>query len=541
LGRKKTIEKFKERVHDENNEDTLNSELKEYIKKWRREGVLSFVEDAYFIRKSGKVIDVKPFEWQREVLEQVDVDGNGSIENPLIFLSTPVRQGKSLLARFLFAYSLICMKDFHGYFLSTSREVIQNAVFSELKEEILASPILSQIISGKSIRRRELYNNYNNSVARILPQKADSIVGFRSDIFSISELQSIENPSILASAYARVADSDGTLVVDSLMPAKSSPMRKLLDVEDEESILSIHQGRKSFFLNPAMTEDKFERAKTLSLRQDFEAQYLNKGMVSGTSRVFEPKSIESCIREYALPAHAETLEKVSEKKVESFIAGLGLDRSMGKSESDNTVLTTTLKIRCKDDSIRYLVANETSFPQSSGKRIKKAIEKEAKRLNTKLFVGLEDYQSMDIQESLSRKTYVSDSKLIKPDTNIQRSVFFLIKRLLAENRLIICDQLKGLLAELKYFGYTGTKFKGTRKKRSGNSKISDDRVYSLAYSIWMVYKQTQGFSKPIVPKEFAGTNRRLKQKPRFGSMSNITPGTPSSKLRKKRDYDFSSN
>jgi hypothetical protein len=209
----------------------------------------------------------------------------------------------------------------------------------------------------------------------------------------------------------------------------------------------------------------------------FLTQHLNQ-RASSDSCLFSSEDIAKSQERLPCPFTGEDLKTLAAGR--SFVCGAGLDRAYFASlHSDKTILTTTAKIAgLAGNEPEYYVLNQRNILGSLAPLIKKALAEDHKTYTLENVI-FESYNSQDLYLwSIENQI---PSELVHATNTAQIPAFTELYRIVKEGRLHFSDKLEALVAEMQTFCY---ELKGGQPRFGINAKVHDDRVYSLAWSIF---------------------------------------------------------
>jgi len=167
------------------------------LNRWRK-APACFIEEAIYVPgKDGRPKPAALWPIQKEFLARLKPDRYGRLSWRTIWLCWPRRSGKSSLSRWLAAWSFLLFPDRDCWFVSTSKEQTFNVLFSDLRKDILRSPVLLELCGGEeNVRAKEILAEPLGSRCSLLPYDPDKAHGLKVDAAVLSEVWAFQETAI---------------------------------------------------------------------------------------------------------------------------------------------------------------------------------------------------------------------------------------------------------------------------------------------------------------------------------------------------------
>jgi len=366
-------------------------------------------------------------------------------------------------------------------------------LFSDLRRDILNSPILLRLVGGKdNVGKKEIISSLMGSRCALLPYDDSKCVGLKVDCAVMSEVWAMGGTEVYDALLVGTATTNGMVLLDSTAPPAGSPWERFLRDPPPGMYVDWRVGLDTYKQTP-ITDTVLEAFRRSMTPIEYRSKILNEIVEASLHRMFTREQIEHCMRDYSIPISKDALERLFESEIgtRAYRIYIGLDRSLGGEASDLTVLTALAYGRMRDKRLA-VIADQRVLDGSKGTEIVENIL-EILKLYGQGRVYLEAYSTIDIQEYLqSQGIYV---ELVHPSQKAQMEAFPKLYSAITSGQFVFSSFLTGLAEELEHFGYDPIKHKygGLLKRKTGG--IGDDRIYSLIWPLAAAWSGGGGSGK----------------------------------------------
>jgi hypothetical protein len=369
--------------------------------------------------------------------------------------------------------------------LANSEKQSLSTSFKIVRGIIVNTPALLSQVGATNIQRGLInYPGFQSSIRAATCAPA-SLYGEKVTCGWVSEIhaaQSDEGMQIIASSLGDSINS--WLLIDSTVDSIGGPLHVLenLQASGDDPTVYVHRIEyrdldEALKKSPPWIQRPWlkSRAKQL-LPATFQTQHLNQRVTSDNC-LFATSDIDRAKERLPMPMSTDDLTTLAAGR--TYVVGGGLDRAyFGSLHGDSTIWTSTLKLAVAGEEPHYYVLNQQAILGSLAPLIKKAISTDHKNyvLENVIF---ESYNSQDIYLWTCENKIPAE--LLHATLTNQTPAFTELHRIVKEGRLHYSDKLKELAREMETFLY---ELKGEQPRFGINNAVHDDRVYSLAWSIF---------------------------------------------------------
>ena len=427
-----------------------------------------------------------PVDFQRNaVRDALAQKPDGSWVYTTIALSFPRRHSKTTLMALLVLWRFTTQTTQNIVAMATSERQITATGFALVRQIILNTPALIQMIGRENIQKFSVtYPELQNQI-RTVSNNTSGIYGEKITVAWMTELhaaQSDEPMQVLASSLGDTLNS--WMLIDSTVDGIGGPLHRLEQLAESGEDPTVSVRRIEYAdLDEAMEKsppwirrDWLKSRKLQLLPATFETQHLNRRSAA-TNSLFAPDDLAACKERLPLPVEKPSLESWAAGR--TYVVGGGLDRAyFGSLHGDATIWTSVAKVASADcGEPHYLVLNQKSVLGSMAAGIKRAILDDHERYGLHNAV-VEAYNSQDV--ALWAQERGIPTEIVHATNTAQTPAFLEFHRIVKEHRLHFSDKLEGLEKEMSTFIYELV----NGSPRFGSDKWHDDRVYSLAWAIY---------------------------------------------------------
>ncbi len=398
----------------------------------------------------------------------------------------PRRHGKTLFTALLIVWRFLTRQTQRIAIVANSERQTVDTAFKLVRDILIHTPAIKKLIDTDQIKIGKDFIRFpaTGSFIQAHPANANALFGLKLSVAQISELHAARDDRIYQVLSSATIDTDdGLVLVDSTVGSRTSPLFSLFNAWEQGVDPSLHVSYVSYKnLEEACAKSprwiKPERLRSRAaqmLPAEFAQQHLNQ-WTSGTSALFSPEIITSCIAAYPLDAEA-----VADKRAHK--VGAGLDRAFGFSlHGDQTVSTAVLKVLQNEDE-HFYVLDSDAIKFSGARGIKKNLTKYAKDFGMSR-AAIEKYNSQDIAAWCADQDF--DHELVSATIERQANAFTALYNAASEGRLHIHLTFEALLGEMAAFEYRleASGSKGALPKFTAAKGSKDDHVYSLAWAVY---------------------------------------------------------
>jgi hypothetical protein len=464
--------------------------------RWNRPGIRGFAEWFKDVRpriltSRSSYEPIKLTKEQGTYLKgALAVTEDGRLTHSLCLHIAPRRMGKSILHALVVLYFFSVKQNFTIQLLGTTAEHSKRVQFNLLRKVIRNTPALLKIFKEENIYVDQIVFPKKGNVIQCSNTSFGMAFGSKLNLLWFSDAHACEDWSVFNAQQASLLDSEEALcLIDSNVDAFDGPLFSLQkQAEDDPGIFAFHTQFENLedYLERApewINRAKAKRLQSTLLPAEFDRDILGK---RGDSRnaLFTRDVIELCQDQtYSIPVTPEGLKALT--KGRAYKIGAGLDRAKNLFGSlggtDNTVLTVVAKVASPaHGEPEFYVLDQRAIIPNLSRSIKKAIlEAHQKFPLTNLI--LENYEITDLYSWLLEQKIPVE--LLNAHESNQNVIFPELYRVAKEGRLHFPADMSELVSELSTFSYT-LKTNGKYSFGHAQTKFKDDRVYSLAYSIF---------------------------------------------------------
>ena len=418
-------------------------------------------------------------------------DGKGGFQHSLSVIIWPRRHSKSVMLRLICLWLMDTRDNFVVQCWGNSEAHSRRVQYGPMAKIIQNTPALRKRVPEKGIRKDEIIHGNNGS--KIQAMVGGSVVfGDKIDVLYVDDYHHNPDLESVNALQAALLDQDNALMlVGSNVDSIDGHVHQLqkLAIADP-GIYADHLEYMDWPHFEAMAPAWIDRAKAKRLEKttlpsEFARDILGQRTQAQNS-LFAVEDIQACAKAaYSCPVNINIRQRMKGKAVK---IGAGLDRAKSLLGSavgkDNTIFTVTAKVAQLNGEPEYFILNQVKVVPNTAQHIKKLI-RDAHDLYTLDNLTLEDYQAMDIEPWCIEQNIPVE--LIAASNNRQNAMFPELHRIVKENRLHFPKDLDKLADEMKAFQYIEL---GNGKYSFGASGHGhDDRVYSLAWSIYSLRKE----------------------------------------------------
>jgi len=429
-------------------------------------------------------IELQPF--QREAInDALARRSDGQWKYTTIAFSFPRRHSKTILMALLVLWRFTLNPNENIIVLANSANQTKSTSFRILKQIIRNTPFLMKLIGAANIFQDSIIHPALQSHIRAVPSAPASLFGERVTVGWVSEIHAAFSDEAMQILSSSLGDSlNSWLLLDSTVDATGGPLHTLENLQANGEDETVFVRRISYDnLDEALEklppwirpEWLRSRAKQL-LPATFSTQHLN-ARIESESCLFSSSDISRAMERLPLPFTADDLTTLTAGR--SYVVGGGLDRAyFGSLHGDSTIWTSTAKIAVPGQEPHYYILNQKNFLGSLAPLIKKAVaeDHETFKLENVIF---ESYNSQDLY--LWAIENQIPAEVVHATNTAQIPAFTELFRIVKEGRLHFSDRLKNLAKEMETFAY---ELKNGQPRFGINDRVHDDRVYSLAWSIF---------------------------------------------------------
>ena len=462
----------------------------ERIKSWRdgAEGFFQWLADIRprILTSRGRyeVIELAPFQ-VKAIEAALERRPDGSWKYTTIAFSFPRRHSKTLLMALMVIWRFTLNPNENIVVLSNSEKQSLSTGFKILKGIILNTSALLSQIGAPNIQRDNIQYPQLQSSIRAVTCSPASLYGERITCGWCSEIHAAFSDEPMQIISSSLGDSlNSWLLVDSTVDAIGGPLHTLETLQasgEDETVyvnrIEYHDLDEALKLSPPWLRRDWLRSRSKQLLPAvFSSQHLNQRTESDNA-LFSTTDIKRAQERLPMPFSSDDLKTLAAGR--TYVVGGGLDRAyFGSLHGDSTIWTSTLKLAVAGEEPHFYVLNQKSILGSLGTLIKKCIAEDHKKYTFEN-TGIETYNAQDIF-TWCGENQIPAEKIHAVNTN-QTPAFTELYRIVKEGRLHFSDKLKDLAREMETFTY---ELKGEQPRFGINKKVHDDRVYSLAWSIF---------------------------------------------------------
>ena len=466
----------------------LNSEI---IKGWRNgaDGFFQWIADIQpkILTAKGRyeVIELALFQVEaiRGALERRP---DGQWKYTTIAFSFPRRHSKTVLMALLVLWRFCLNPNENIVIVANSEKQTRSTAFKIVRGVIQNTPALLAQIGRENILQNSIEYPALQSSIRAVPCSPASLYGEKITCGWVSEIHAAFSDEPMQIISSSLGDSLGSwLLIDSTADQTGGPLHALETLQASAEDETVYVARIEYRdLDEALEKSPpwirrdwlKSRARQL-LPVTFQTQHLNQRAASDSS-LFATADIDRAQERLPLPMSADELKDLTAGR--TYVVGGGLDRAyFGSLHGDSTIWTSTAKVAgLAGEEPHFYILNQQSILGSLAPLIKKALAEDHKKyiLDNVIF---ESYNSQDIY-LWSIENQISAEVIHATNTN-QTPAFTELFRIVREGRLHFSDKLQDLAREMESFTY---ELKNGQPRFGINDRVNDDRVYSLAWSIF---------------------------------------------------------
>ena len=464
---------------------------KDKIKAWQdgAEGFLQWIADIrpHILTARGRYEPITLADFQiKAITEALARRPDGQWKYTTIAFSFPRRHSKTILLALLVIWRFTLNPNENIVILSNSEKQSISTAFKIVKGIILNSPpLLAQIGAGNILRDSILYPGLQSSIRAVTNAPA-SLFGERVTVGWCSEIHAAFSDEAMQIISSSLGDTiNSWLLIDSTVDAVGGPLHTLETLQANSEDPTVFVNRIEYRdLDEALKKSPpwirrdwlKSRAKQL-LGATFQTQHLNQ-RASSDNALFATADISRAQERLPHPMSADDLKAIANGR--TYVVGGGLDRAyFGSLHGDNTIWTACAKVAgLAGNEPDYYILNQQSILGSLAPLIKKAITQDHKNYTLENVV-FESYNSQDIY--LWSVENLIPAEVVHATNTAQVPAFTELFRIVKEGRLHFSAKLKDLAREMETFTY---ELKNGQPRFGINAKVHDDRVYSLAWSIF---------------------------------------------------------
>ncbi|MCA1906242.1 MAG: hypothetical protein LDL11_06610 [Desulfarculus sp.] len=424
--------------------------------------------------------------WQESILrEALEAGPDGRLLRNLLLLVMPRRHSKSTLWALVILWLVTSRPNFTVACLGNHEQHSQRVQMRTLRRIVRNTPILFKLVGGEAnLQRNELRFPATGSLVQMATPTAQSAFGDRLNCLWISDFHACPDLDAANAFMASLLDSEERLtLIDANVDVEGGHVHELeLEAAQDPGIYAKHVEYRDFehYLAEApawISRTEARRLQRITLPAAFERDILGK-RGGATNALFPAEVIDLCRTNYIAPVPAEALKDLTGGR--KYVVGGGLDRSKSLFGGDATVWTVTMKVATPAGEPEYFVLSQEAIIPNTASLLKRAILRshEAYRLDS---VTLENYEAVDLKPWLDDQN-IPCELVSAHDTN-QNAIFPELHRIAKEGRLHFPADMKDLAVEMQTFVYTQRR-DGKYSFGHSSKKFHDDRVYSLAWSIY---------------------------------------------------------
>lgn len=467
----------------------------EQVRSWQAgaDGFLQWVADIQprVPGSRGPAIIFTPETFQVEAVRRLlRRKRNGDFFYQTLGLTWPRRHSKTTIAALLCLWRLCTRVNENVICLSNSERQAASVGFGLARRIVLATPALLAQVGADNVQAYRLSVPALGSQMRTVSGNLAGLYGEKVTAAWVSEIHAAPNDSAMQVLASSLGDSiNSWLIVDSTTDGIGGPLHRLEQLQEsgEDKTVYVHRIEYANLDEALQKSPQWIRRDWLRSRQKqllpqvFASQHLNLRQES-TSSLFRKADIAACQERLPHPMTKTDVEALAQGR--SYATGLGLDRAFGFSQhGDATIATTTAKIAGSDgDEPHYYIARQEKIFGSLGKLIKREILTANTEFGLQNMV-LESYNSQDLYSWALEQGLPCE--LVHATGQAQQAPFLELHRIVKEHRLHFSQDLAELAKEMETFVYemkAGT-------VRFGSDRFHDDRIYSLAWSIYALRRQ----------------------------------------------------
>jgi hypothetical protein len=422
--------------------------------------------------------------------EALAVTPEGRLKHSLCLNISPRRHGKSVLHALIVLWLFCCKTNFTIQLLGNNADHTRKTQYNLLKKIILNTPRLRKLIGESNIFAGEIRYPRRGNVIQSTTVSFGSSFGEKLNLLWVSDLHACPDFEPFNAMQASLIDSEESLIlIDTNVDSTDGPVHALQRQADEDPGIycNHHQYRDlEHFLEeapPWINRAKAKRLQSTLLPAEFDRDILGK-RGDAKNQLFTRDIIELCHSSaYSIPVTPEGLKALV--KGRQYRCGIGLDRAKNLFGSlagtDNTVLTVIAKVASPaHGEPEYFLLDQKIIIPNLSRSIKKAIIETHQKFSLTNCL-LENYEITDLFSWLSEQKIPVE--LLNAGESQQNVIFPELYRVAKEGRLHFPADMGELTSELSTFSYS---LKANGKFSFGHSQVKfhDDRVYSLAYSIF---------------------------------------------------------
>ncbi len=468
---------------------TNKPSTEEILASWNEPGATGFfnwLEDVQpcILKANNRYSPVELEEWQRDIITgTLQADEFGSFLCNMALAVTPRRHGKTNIFGLVVLWLFTSRQNWTFQVLGNTESHTDRVQMRTLRRIIRNTPALKRMIKNDQLQRKEIRFPQMGNIIQAAAGTVANAFGDKVNALWVGDFHACPDLAPFDAFQASLLDSDGTLcLIDSNTDGEGGHVHRLeREAEDDDRIFCKRIEYRDFedYLENApqwIDRAKARRLQRTQLPASFERDILGK-RGAAVNALFKPSHIQDCKAIYPIPVDPSDFVKLFNGQ--KFIVGGGLDRAYGFSlHGDATIWTSVAKVAGFDEEPHYWLLNQKSIAFSSGRGIKKAINEDQERYQFENLV-IEAYNAQDIA-SWAQECKIP-VEVIHATSTAQVPAFTELHRIVAEGRLHFPSEFERLAEEMKTFIYDTS---GKQPKFGHAKGFNDDRVYSLAWSIW---------------------------------------------------------
>ena len=408
----------------------------------------------------------------------------------------PRRHGKSNIMRLIVLWLCSTRTNFTCQLLGSTESSTSRIIFKPLKQIILHTPALLKLWPEKQHYVFEIFSipALGNTIQMSPGNNPATSFGSQLDIIFCDDVHSFPDMDVFENFLSSTLDSSQSLILMASNADEVGGQVHLIEqaAKEDDTIFcdyTFYGNFSDYAANapPWIDRKKAAREERIKLPTAFLRDILGQ-RADSASALFSAKHIEQCRSPFKWPV--DDVEAITSGR-RRFIGG-GLDRSkslMGSklSGKDNTIWTVTAKVaNPKNEEPEYIILEQTNIIPNIASNIKRIILNSHKKFKLDNVV-LEDYETLDLMPYLESQKIPCE--LVSAHSTRQNQIMPELHRMVKENRLFFPEDADKLISELTSFNYRQAKRGEGFSFGHAHRNQLDDRIYSLAWSVYALRKQ----------------------------------------------------